>query len=350
VTEKRDAIRVSVAAAVAAAVLMLLGSLPAGAQSTAQRLDATRQRAQRVKSQYERIAQAYADQQIAISRTTTSIERTNSDIQRAAAEKKALQSQLRKRVRVAYQMGGLGMFDLLMNAKSFDEFTVRYSALRRQSLADEELILQLRRKNAELQAKEKQLRGQRAVHTSEARALREQARQLTVSFSEAQELVRDLQGQLRAEQIAQLFRVGRRGSGGGGSVPMDACPVQGPHVVNNDYGAPRGGGSRSHQGNDIMAPMGAPVVAAVNGVVRQRTGGLGGLAYHLQGSSALFYYAHLNDFVAPDGARVSAGQLIGHNGNTGDASGGAPHVHFEIHPGSGYGSTIDPNASLMQVC
>jgi murein DD-endopeptidase MepM/ murein hydrolase activator NlpD len=341
--------RKSIAAlACAGAIALLAATAPAYSQSTSQRLDSTRQRAQRVKSAYERIAQAYANQQTAISQTTSEIGRTEADIVRANEEKKSLQAQLRKRVRMQYQMGGLGMFDILLNARSFDEFTTRYTALRRQSLADQELILQLRKKNAELHAKEQQLVGQRASLRREAGALREQARQLTISFNQAQQLVRDLQGQLRAEQIAQLFRVGRRGRGG--SVPMDACPVQGPHVVNNDYGAPRGGGSRSHQGNDIMAPMGTPVVAVVNGVVRQKTGGLGGNAIHLQGSGALFYYAHLNDFVAGDGAHVSVGQLIGHNGNTGDAAGGPAHVHFEIHPGVGWGPSIDPHASLMSVC
>jgi murein DD-endopeptidase MepM/ murein hydrolase activator NlpD len=336
------------AVALAAATAVVAVALPAYSQSTAQRLSATRQRAQRVKSEYERIAKAWADQQTAIGNTSDAIARTELDIARGEEEKKALRAQLSKRVRLQYQMGGLGMFDLLLNAKSFDEFTTRYTALRSQSLADQELILQLRKKDAELHAREKELVGQRTALKQEAVVLRERARQLTISFTQAQQLVRDLQGQLKAEQIAQLFRVGRRGSGG--SVPMDACPVQGPHVVNNDYGAPRGGGTRRHQGNDIMAPMGAPVVAVVNGVVHQKFGGLGGNAIQLQGSGALFYYAHLNDFVAGDGQNVRAGELIGHNGNTGDAAGGPSHVHFEIHPGVGWGPSIDPHPSLMAVC
>jgi murein DD-endopeptidase MepM/ murein hydrolase activator NlpD len=339
---------VRAAASFAAAAAIVIGTAPAYAQSTAQHLDVTRQRAQRIKSDYERIAKAWADQQSSIGLTSDAIDRTQSDIVRGGEEKKSLRAQLSRRVRVEYEMGGLSMVDLLINAKSFDEFTARYTALRSQSLADQELILQLRRKDAELRAKEKQLVAQRVVLRRQAGVLRDRARQLTISFNQAQQLVRDLQRQLRAEQIAQLFRIGHSGSAG--SVPMDACPVQGPHVVNNDYGAPRGGGTRRHQGNDIMAPMGTPVVAVVSGVVHQKTGGLGGNAYQLQGSSALFYYAHLNDFVAPDGASVSPGELIGHTGNTGDAAGGPAHVHFEIHPGLGWGPTIDPHPSLMAVC
>jgi murein DD-endopeptidase MepM/ murein hydrolase activator NlpD len=334
--------------ALAAAAAIVAATVPAYSQSTAQRLSATRQQAQRVKSDYERIAQAWADEQSAIGRTSDAIDSTQADIGRGQKEREALRAQLSKRVRIEYQMGGLGMFDMLLNARSFDEFATRYTALRSQSLSDEELILQLRKKDAELRDKEKTLAGQRTALQSQAVVLRDHARRLTITFNEAQRLVRDLQGQLRAEQIAQLFRVGHYA--GGFTVPMDACPVDGPHVVNNDYGAPRGGGTRRHQGNDIMAPMGTPVVAVVDGIAYQKTGGLGGNAYQLQGAAALYYYAHLNDFVVPDATHVRAGQLIGHTGNTGDAAGGPAHVHFEIHPGQGWGPSIDPHPSLMQVC
>ena len=124
------------------------------------------------------------------------------------------------------------------------------------------------------------------------------------------------------------------------------CPVQGPHAFSNDYGAPRGGGS-SHQGNDILAPKGTPVVANVSGVVTQRNGAVSGLAYFLAGDDGNRYFgAHLDSFGAS--GRVSAGTVIGRVGNTGDASGGPPHLHFEIHPGgSGY---TNPYATLTKYC
>ncbi len=124
------------------------------------------------------------------------------------------------------------------------------------------------------------------------------------------------------------------------------CPVQGPHAFSNDYGAPRGGGS-SHMGNDILAPKGTPVVANVGGVVTQRNGAVSGLAYFLAGDDGNRYFgAHLDSFGAS--GRVSAGTVIGTVGNTGDASGGPPHLHFEIHPGgSGY---TNPYATLTKYC
>ena len=124
------------------------------------------------------------------------------------------------------------------------------------------------------------------------------------------------------------------------------CPVRGPHAFSNDYGAPRGGGS-SHMGNDILAPKGTPVVANVSGVVTQRNGAVSGLAYFLAGDDGNRYFgAHLDSFGAS--GRVAIGTVIGTVGNTGDASGGPPHLHFEMHPGgSGY---TNPYPTLTKYC
>jgi peptidoglycan LD-endopeptidase LytH len=124
------------------------------------------------------------------------------------------------------------------------------------------------------------------------------------------------------------------------------CPVQGPRAFSNDYGAPRGGG-RSHQGNDILAARGTPVVANVGGVVTHRNGAVSGKAYYLAGDDGNRYFgAHLDSFGAS--GRVSAGTQIGTVGNTGDAAGGPPHLHFEIHPGGS--GNVNPFATLSRYC
>src|SRR5438105_3948664 len=112
---------VCTAVALAAAAAIVASGVPAYSQSTSQRLDATRRHAQRVKSDYERIASAWADQQTAIGNTSDAMARTETAIARGEEQKKSLRAQLSKRVRLQYQMGGLGMFDLLLNARSFDE-------------------------------------------------------------------------------------------------------------------------------------------------------------------------------------------------------------------------------------
>jgi len=124
------------------------------------------------------------------------------------------------------------------------------------------------------------------------------------------------------------------------------CPVQGPHSFSNDWGAPRPGG-RSHQGNDILAPRGTPVVASVSGVASANSNSLGGIAYFLHGSDGNTYYgAHLQGYGQL--GSVQAGTVIGYVGNTGDAAGGPTHLHFEIHPGGG--PAVNPYPTLIKYC
>lgn len=119
-------------------------------------------------------------------------------------------------------------------------------------------------------------------------------------------------------------------------------PVAAPHKFSNDFGNPRMTGTpyeHTHQGNDIFADMGAPLVACERGVVtRVGTDRLGGTKLWLVGQSgARYYYAHLSAY-APgmtEGLVVEAGALLGYVGTTGNAVGTPPHLHFEIHPQGG---------------
>jgi murein DD-endopeptidase MepM/ murein hydrolase activator NlpD len=121
-------------------------------------------------------------------------------------------------------------------------------------------------------------------------------------------------------------------------------PIAGPYSVPliNSFGFPRMPGTPDehwHEGIDIFAPRGTPLVAAERGVLgRIGNGRLGGLKLWLRGESgADWYYAHLDGF-APgihNGQVVEAGQLLGYVGNTGNAVGTPPHLHMEIHPGGG---------------
>jgi len=149
------------------------------------------------------------------------------------------------------------------------------------------------------------------------------------------------------------------------SVPRLVFPVIGEVTYSDDFGAPRAGGS--HQGNDILADRKAPAIAVESGKVKfWTTSAAAGCMLYLYGDSGTTYlYIHLNNDLTmkndnrgscvagtsyaaglKDGARVSAGQLVGYVGDSGDANGIHPHLHFEVHPNDG--SAVDPYPYLRK--
>ena len=126
------------------------------------------------------------------------------------------------------------------------------------------------------------------------------------------------------------------------------CPVVGKRSFSDDWGDARSGGRR-HQGNDILAPYGAPVVAVIAGTIHTDYSSNGGIALYLRGVDGdEYFYAHNSRNVAHDGDYVKAGELIAYVGNTGNARGGPTHVHFERHPGGG--AAVDPYPFLVRAC
>ena len=127
--------------------------------------------------------------------------------------------------------------------------------------------------------------------------------------------------------------------------PLVRCPVRGARFM-NDWGFPRSD-TGFHQGNDLMAPRGTPIVAPASGTVVQGTGSIGGRYFRLTARDGTVYYgAHMSKF--GKSGRVKAGDVLGYVGNTGDAAGGATHLHFEIHPAGG--AAVNPYAYLVRAC
>lgn len=125
------------------------------------------------------------------------------------------------------------------------------------------------------------------------------------------------------------------------TMPSYGFPVEGHgnSDIRSFWGATRDAGRRSHEGIDIFAPRGTPVLASVDGWVRY-TGerGLGGKQVWVRtgvlGGKSL-YYAHMDSIAVSSSTRVNRGDTLGFVGNTGNASTTNPHLHFGIYGRNG---------------
>lgn len=124
------------------------------------------------------------------------------------------------------------------------------------------------------------------------------------------------------------------------SITTDESPLLFPvagkttKAIGSFYGAPRDQGKRKHEGVDIFAPKGTPVVAAADGyITRTGTNGLGGKVVWLRDQDAGrdLYYAHLDEQLVKPGVNVKKGDILGKVGNTGNAKNTPPHLHFGIY-------------------
>jgi len=104
--------------------------------------------------------------------------------------------------------------------------------------------------------------------------------------------------------------------------------------VADTWGAPRGTGRR-HEGQDIFAPKGTPILSATNGYIYKiGENNLGGQTVSVIGSGGrVYYYAHLDAYAKgiAVGDRVSKRTVLGYVGTTGNAQGTPPHLHFGIY-------------------
>ena len=119
-----------------------------------------------------------------------------------------------------------------------------------------------------------------------------------------------------------------------------AMPVQdvSKRQVTNTWHAPRGA-DRLHQGQDIFAPRGTPILSATDGyIIRIGENSLGGQTVSVMGAGGrVYYYAHLDSY-APrieEGDYVTTKTVLGYVGTTGNAEGTPPHLHFGVYSSGG---------------
>jgi murein DD-endopeptidase MepM/ murein hydrolase activator NlpD len=325
-------------------------------------------------------------QQIALEKVTTDLLQTQERLDRAHARYRKIQGRLNERAVTAYMTGPASSIDFLLDAQDVTDLTDRLAYVDALAQSDAELSVEVTNLKNLLAAEEATLEDQQALALRELDKARTQKAEVAALFDQQQGLL-DEQERLfaaaertfkttkanRERWLAQQQAAGAQTKGGrvwnGGPLPapydhvLDACPVDQPRGFGDGFGAPRyAGGYHLHKGVDLVAPAGTAIRAAFDGYSYTSSNTLGGKVVFVVGRYGKVYNAHLSEYTESSNGQVSAGDVIGYVGDTGDAA-GLPHDHFEFHPNgmprswprSYYGfavieDAINPYPLLVQAC
>ena len=300
----------------------------------------------------------------ALTRTQDEITSTQAEIRLTEDRLLRLQEELGDRAAESFMTGGAESWSTQLESGSMSELSDRMQFLGSVAQHDADLAAQATNRRNELEVARDRLAEllteQRDTLSSleseragiEARFAEQQAalEELDDLRAEAASLVGDLERRLDAEQAAPAPTVGGSDSPAPGADgvpgPLYVCPVAGPHAFADTFGQAHDhpGWSHTHEGNDIMAPYGTPIVAPFDGVASPGSSSTAGTYVTVNGSQGSVLMLHMSG-LGQTGS-VSTGDVVGYIGTSGNASG--PHTHFEWHPGGGVAA--DPYPHLSEVC
>lgn len=268
--------------------------------------------------------------------------RVELEIRELEAAKELVEDRVIAAARRLYMAGGADTADgleVLLSAESFADLESQYQALTyiaerdRIAFTDleraEERLLELRE---DVRARAEELTRTRSELDDESDLLQARFAAASAEYEKVKEKLAAASGDFEATITASGM----------------SCPVAGPNSFIDSWGYPRPGG-RTHEGTDIMAASGTPVVAITDGrITFEGYGMTAGKWLILSGDDGHSYWYMHNRENLVSGGRVRAGELIATVGDTGNAIGGPPHVHFEYHPGGG--GPVNPYPLLAKVC
>jgi murein DD-endopeptidase MepM/ murein hydrolase activator NlpD len=275
------------------------------------------------------------------------VARISEEMRTLQTRRDRLQARAVSAARRIYMFGGTEMLEVMLSSDSFAEIARRNQDLTHLSETDRAALAELgdaqtrldRLKN-ELISKADALTVTRAKLEIEGDELQEQFERVN------QEYVR-----LKKKLAAAAARRAQAVADGVAFITSSGmtCPIAAPNSFIDSWGFPRDGGARRHEGTDVMAAMGGAVVAVIDGrITYSGVGVTAGNWLELSGDDGnVYWYMHNQKNLVTSG-RVGVGEQIATVGDTGNAAGGPPHVHFEYHPGGG--GPVNPYPLLVRIC
>jgi len=364
VTSPRRRTRAVLASIVVAS--LAVGATSAVSADTRKELEAAQHKASRVQRQIDHEEQVVTKLRDAMNRLAARIEEAISrmheaqeEVRRARAELgrvrgrlSLLRERLNDRVAQAFMFGFPGEVAYLLDSSSIEDMGDRLLFVNSVTGRDAEIAALVdaeRERLAQVQAHLADVLGRRQ---DALQALDENRRELDRLLRRQDARLKRL-GKLRGKiqhevsALTEKIRAELLARGGDGILgPLYRCPVDGPVAYGDTFGIihHHPGWTHKHQGNDMMASMGTPVVAPFDGYATNGAERNAGIYVKVAGAGGYVVMMHLMRLGKL--GEVVEGDIVGWVGDTGNAT--APHVHFEWHPNGG--SAVDPYPQLNEVC
>jgi murein DD-endopeptidase MepM/ murein hydrolase activator NlpD len=308
---------------------------------TESELDAAKDRLETARSELDRVNLLWQETERRLAQAQDARAEAQEEIDRLEDELARIRKSLNDRVAAAFMSGGSLSIGALLTSDSIQDATDRLQYTQSVVQGDADLATEVAVTAEELRRQEARFQRAARQEAEAAAALETRRAEIDAKLAQLIDVVHELEAKLEAADARSLHV-------GGGSVSItgtgaiQTCPVAGPTSFVDSFGDPRPGG-RSHEGIDLIAAYGTPVVAVAPGTV-STAGSIGGLGVVLQHDSGgdWTFYAHLSSYGAS--GHVGAGTVIGYVG----PANGVNHLHFEYHPAGG--AAVDPYGALLAVC
>jgi murein DD-endopeptidase MepM/ murein hydrolase activator NlpD len=317
--------------------------VPTALADTKDQLDAATAELAKVREELDAATAEWHEATIALDATKGQILETRNRIRGLEQRVEKIEARLTKRAVIAFTNGPASTIDLLLSSGSFTEFSDRLEFLGSMAQDDVDLVLEQEVAQEELRREREELLALEEQQTAEAERLAAAQAKIDAEFERVSDRLAELTARYR-EELAAAKELQILGQTPNPTGALQVCPVAGLNSFVDSFGWPRVG--HSHQGIDLIAPFGTPIVAAHPGSVSYSSSSSGGLQAYVYGSGGYTFYAHLSSYSSASGS-VGAGTVIGYVGSTGNA-GNTNHLHFEWHPGGG--AAVNPYQALLAVC